>query len=228
MDSTEFTDLASQVQTRVSPNFYNKVYSLFALAILVTGLGVYAGFHYLLPVFLANPAFMFVFFIGELALILTSRLWSKREPLNYLLFSLFTFASGVTVVPLIASFAAEFGGFDIIYRALFATTATFLAMALVGTRIKTPLLGLSGFLTMGLIGLLVVSILGIFFPWGNTGEMVFSGLGVGLFALYTMVDLNRMAYYPEDQYIHAAMQLYLDIFNLFIFVLRLTGAVSRD
>lgn len=208
--------------------FYNKVFSLFGLSILSTGVGVYVGFHYFLASFVANPLLMYGIFAVELILILSSRAWSKTVPLNYFLFTLFTFLSGVTLVPLIASFAAEFGGYDIIYRALFSTTVMFIAMALVGYSIKKPLIGFSGFLLSALIGLVVVSILGIFFPWGNTGELIFSAIGVLIFSGYTMVDINNLRHYPEDEYIQAAIQLYLDIFNLFIFILRLTGATSRD
>lgn len=208
--------------------FLNKVYSIFGLSLLVTALGVYVGFQYLLPIFVANPLVMYGLFALELILIFTSRRWHTIEPLNKILFLLFTFSSGLTIVPLIASFAVEFGGYDIIFNALFSTTVMFLAMGLIGTRIQSSLSGLRGFLFMGLIGIIVVSIIGIFIPWGNTGEMLVSGFGVLLFAGYTVVDMNRMKHYPDDKYILAAIQLYLDMFNLFIFILRLTGALSRD
>lgn len=224
----DILDAVAPAQRKASSQFYNKVLSLFGLSILATGVGVYAGFHYFLAAFIANPLLMYGLFALELILIFTSRAWSRKVPLNYALFTLFTLSSGVTVVPLIASFAVEFGSFDIIYRALFSTTVMFLAMGLLGWSIKKPLVGFSGFLFMALIGLIVVSILGYFFPWGNTGEMIFSSVGVLIFAGYAIVDINRLKYYHEDQYIDAAIRLYLDIFNLFIFVLRLTGALSRD
>lgn len=208
--------------------FLNKVYAIFGLALLVTAMGVYVGFQYLLPVFAANPLLMYGLFALELILVFTSRRWHAKEPLNKFLFLLFTFSSGLTVVPLIASFVLEFGGYDIIFNALFSTTVMFLAMGLIGSRIQSSLDGLRGFLFMGLIGLLVVSLIGMFIPWGNTGEMMVSGFGVLLFAGYTVVDINRLKHYPDDKYILAAMQLYLDIFNMFIFILRLTGALSRD
>ena len=211
-----------------SATFTSKVLSLFGLALLVSGIGVYAGIHYGAQYFYTAPATMLICFAVELGLIFTSRLWSKIEPLNYFLFTAFTFISGVTIVPLILSFAAEFKGFGLIYSALFATTATFGAAGLFGYTTKRSLAGLSGFLFMSLIGLLVVGIGGIFFPWGNNMEMLVSGFGVLIFAGYAAVDINRLKEYPEDEYIQAAMHLYLDFFNLFIYILRLTGAVSRN
>lgn len=220
-----FEAVAPRTQTN---DFYNKLLSWFGLSILATGAGVYLGFNYLLPVFAQNPMLMYVFFIAELALIFTSRMWSKTEPLNYFLFSLFTLCSGVTVVPLIASFAAEFGGYDIIYRSLFATTVTFVAMGLIGHTSKRSFQGLSGFLFIGLIGMIITAIIGIFIPWGNTGEMIYSGIGTLIFAAYAMVDIQRLKTYPADESMNAAIALYLDVFNLFVFILRLTGATSRD
>jgi len=211
-----------------SDGFINKVFSIFGLALLVTGLGVWTGFQYMLPVFAANPLSMYALFGLELILIFTSRRWHTIEPLNKFLFALFAFSSGMTIVPLIANFALEFGSYDIIFNSLFSTTATFMAMALIGWTSKRSFVGLRGFLFMSLLGLLIVSIVGIFLPWGNTGEMLVSGFGVLIFAGYTMVDIQRLKHYQDDQYILAAMQLYLDIFNMFIFILRLTGALSRD
>lgn len=223
MNLNEFTLARPQ-----SAAFTSKVLSLFGLSLLVSGFGVYAGLTYGLHFFYTNPATMLICFGVELALILTSRLWSRIEPLNYLLFAAFTFISGVTLVPLLLSFAAEFKGFDIIYSSLFAATATFGAAAVFGYTTQRSLAGLSGFLFMSLIGLLVVGIGGIFFPWGNTMEMIVSGFGVLIFAGYAAVDINRLKHYPEDAYIQAAMRLYLDFFNLFIYILRLTGALSRN
>ena len=138
-----------------SAAFTSKVLSLFGLALLISGVGVYAGMHYGAQIFYTNPLSMLVCFAVELG--------SKIEPLNYFLFAAFTFISGVTVVPLLLSFATEFKGFGLIYSALFATTATFGAAALFGYTTQRSLAGLSGFLFMSLIGLLVVGIGGIFF-----------------------------------------------------------------
>lgn len=217
-------DLNANVKT----TFLNKVLTLFGLSIFATGIGVYLGFNYFLLLFLHNPMYMFAVFGAELILIFTSRAWSKTVPLNYFLFTLFTVLSGVALVPLLATFALEFKGYDIIYRALFATTATFVAMAAIGLTSKRSFAGLGGFLMMALIGMIVVGVVGIFIPWSNTSEMLYSGFGVMVFAGYALFDFNRLKHYPEDEYINAAIQLYLDIFNLFTSILRLTGAISRE
>ena len=82
---------------------------------------------------------------------------------------------------------------------------------------------------MGIIGMIIIGVIGIFVPWGNTFEIVFSGAGVLIFSGFIMYDFQKIKEYPQDRYIEAALSLYLDIFNLFIYVLRLIMALSsRD
>lgn len=208
--------------------FLNKVYFFFGLAILVSSGGVYFGQDYVMGLIIQAPWMLWAVFGLELVLIFTSRMWSARRPLNYVLFVLFALMTGVTVVPLIYSFAIEFGGYDIIVKALFATTLMFTASAIIGKTTGRSLQGLRGVLFMSLIGMLIVGVIGIFFPWSNTFEMLYAGFGTVLFSVFVMVDIQRLGHYPEDRYIDAALALYLDIFNLFISILRLMGALRRD
>jgi hypothetical protein len=171
---------------------------------------------------------MWVFFAAELGLVFTARWWSQNHPINYFLFAAFAFITGLTIVPLLASVILEFGGPGIIIKALLATTFTFTAAAIVGAVSQRSFSGLQGFLMVGLIGMIVVSLVGIFVPWSNTFEMIFSGIGVLIFTGFTLFDIQRLKAYPEDRYIDAALQLYLDIFNLFLYILRLISGVSRQ
>lgn len=208
-------------------SFMSKVFMYFGLAILASAIGTYVGFVYLAPFFLANPVLMYVLFAVELILIFTSRMWSAKKPLNYVLFFTFAFITGVTLVPLLALFLVEFGA-GIIIKALLATTLMFGGTAVFGWTTKKNLAGLGGFLWVSLIGLIIVSVIGIFVPWGNTFEMLFSGFGVIIFGAYTMYDIQKLKRFPQLHPMDAALHLYLDIFNLFIFILRLMGAISRD
>lgn len=221
-------EMTSGKKAVANPAFLDKVYFFFGLAILLSASGVYFGMEYVMAMIIQAPWMLWAVFGLELVLIFTSRLWSTTRPLNYILFALFALLTGITVVPLIASFAIEFGGYEIIAKALLATTLMFTASAVIGRSTGKNLQGLSGVLFMGLIGMIIVGVMGIFFPWSNTFEMLYAGFGVLLFSVFVMVDIQRLGYYPEDRYIDAALALYLDIFNLFISILRLMGALRRD
>ena len=182
---------------------------------------------YFIEYFIQAPWLMWAAFALELVIIFTARLWSTKTPINRLLFAFFAFLTGVTVAPLVGVVAATPGGLPILIKAFLAAAFTFGATALVGWTTKKDLSGLGGFLFVALIAIIITSVVGIFLPWGSTFEMVFSGIGIVIFSAYTMYDFQKLKHYPEDRYIDAALNLYLDFFNLFIFILRFMLA-SRD
>ncbi|MBU1446228.1 Bax inhibitor-1/YccA family protein [Patescibacteria group bacterium] len=203
-----------------STTFFGKVMMFFGLAIMASLFGVWVSFSYLIEFFVATPGLMWLVFIGEIALILTSGLWSKKEPMNFFVFALFAVLTGISITPLLL-YVALTGGIGIIIKALLATFLTFTAAGLIGWKSEKSLASWGGFLFVSLLGLVLVQIVGIFIPWGSTFEMVYSSIGVIVFGAYTIYDFNRLKTFPEDQYVQAAMHIYLDIFNLFIFILRL-------
>lgn len=212
--------------TEITSTFFGKVMFAFALAILVSTLGVWVGFTYLIETFINTPNLIWIVFIAELGLIFTSGMWSRKRPLNYVLFSLFALLTGITVTPLLLM-ATLTAGSAVIVKALLATVLMFTAAGVIGWTTNKSLEGMRGFLFITLIGMVIVGVIGIFIPWGNTFEMVYSGIGVLLFSGYAMYDFQKIKQFPEDRYIDAALHLYLDIFNLFIFILRLILSISN-
>jgi len=216
-----------RVYSHEKGNFFSKVMFFFGLAMLISMGGTFIGFAYVLPILAGAPALMWVLFAAELGLVFTSRWWSTKRPTNYILFSAFAFLSGITIAPLIAITLVQVGA-GIILKALAITALMFAGTALYGWTTHRDLSGIGGFLMIALLGMIITGVFGIFFPWGNTFELIFSGGGVILFSAFTMYDIQMIKRYPEDRYIDAALNLYLDIFNLFIYVLRFLLAMSRD
>lgn len=211
----------------LEPTFMGKVLTFFALAVFASSLGAFFTVKYFLNYFITNPVLMYVLFAVELIIIFTAHWWKKSAPLNKILFFAFAAITGITIAPLLGVLVQTPAGLSIVIKALFATGLMFTATAIFAWTTKYDLTGMRGFLFMGLIGMIITSIVGIFIPWGSTFEIVFTGIGVLLFAGYTMYDIQQLKKYPEDEYIDAAMQLYLDIFNLFLYILRLLMALSN-
>ena len=116
----------------------------------------------------------------------------------------------------------------------FATTAAFLSLSLYGYTTKRDLTGFGTFLIMGLVGLIVASLLNLFFQSGMM-SMVISAIGVLLFAGLTAYDTQRIKglYYQVagtdfagKAVIMGALSLYLDFVNMFQFLLSFLG--NRD
>jgi FtsH-binding integral membrane protein len=103
-------------------------------------------------------------------------------------------------------------------------------LAIYGTTTKRSLSGLGQFLFMGLLGVVLTSIVGMF--WHSDAlQFVLSFVGVIVFAGLTAYDAQRLAVMaqqvPSDEVssyaIVGALALYLDFMNLFLFLLRFTG-----
>ena len=120
-------------------------------------------------------------------------------------------------------------------QAFFATAAAFGGLSLYGYSTKRDLSAFGTFLVMGLVGLIVASLLNLFFQSGVM-TLVISIVGVLLFAGLTAYDTQRTkSMYAhvagtEDEHrtvIMSALTLYLDFINMFLFILRLFGS-SRN
>jgi FtsH-binding integral membrane protein len=104
------------------------------------------------------------------------------------------------------------------------------AIALYGSTMKRGLAGVGQFLCMGLIGLVLASLLGLF--WHNNAlQFVIAAVGVLVFTGLAAWDAQRMKQMalavPEGQTgsvaIVGALVLYLDFINLLLSLLRLFG-----
>jgi uncharacterized protein len=114
----------------------------------------------------------------------------------------------------------------------FVTAATFGTMSLWGYTTKRDLTGFGNFLFMGLIGILLASVVNIFFK-SSMMNFVISVLGVLIFTGLTAWDTQKIknTYYmvggdtavAGKAAIMGALALYLDFLNIFLFLLRFMG-----
>lgn len=211
---------------QVKSDFLMTVMNYVALAFAITAAGAYFAPMIVPASFLAKGGF-WIIFIAELALVWTSSWWSQlARPVNFLLYAAFAFLSGITLYPLLmVAFAV--GGTAIVFKALVATVALSFSAGIYARTTTRDLSGMGGFLIMGLIGLIVVGILQIFWP-SDTVELWSSGIAVLLFSGFIAYDIQMIERYPENRAIEAAIGLYLSIFNLFTSLLRLLISLQRN
>ena len=118
-----------------------------------------------------------------------------------------------------------------IAKMFFATAGAFAGLSLYGYTTKRDLSAMGAFMVMGLIGIILASLLNLFFK--STGlELAISVLGVLIFAGLTAWDTQKlkMMYYSVEgsdfagkAVVLGALTLYLDFINMFLFLLRLFG-----
>ena len=208
-----------------------QTYLLFAVAMGLTVLGVFVGLRFA-PTLLNSGAYMILLF-AELGIVFTSGWWSKQSPLNYLMFVLFPLFSGITITPfLLMVLAGYVNGASILLNALASTTFMAAGAAVFARTTRWNLSGLGNALFLGLIGLIAMALLQLFIPVLRAPqfELIISGAGVILFALLLSFDLQRIQHLGRAgaNPFQLALSLYLDIFNLFLYVVRFMLAISGN
>jgi hypothetical protein len=148
-------------------------------------------------------------------------------------------SSGAIYWGLVASIGAGLGVWLLAYTgasvaSTFLITATaFGVLSLIGYTTKKDLTGFGSFLIMGLWGLMIAALVGLF--WHPAGfSFIFSVIGVLIFAGLIAYDTQRlkMTYYQLGGDAgsmavatnYGAMSLYLNFINLFQFLMQLTGS----
>jgi FtsH-binding integral membrane protein len=118
-----------------------------------------------------------------------------------------------------------------VFRTFFVTAAAFGGLSLYGYTTKRDLSGMGKFLFMGLIGLLLASLVQMFWPSTMLGFII-SAVGVlifsGLIAYDTQTIKEQYAEHygsdvQEKMAIFGALSLYLDFVNLFQFLMSFLG-----
>ncbi len=218
----QFSPFSGSSTLPLQSSTVSKTYGLLFLALAMTVVGAFAGMTFALP--LIASGWIVLLFILEIALVWTAPMWIRSSPLNLFLFAAFPFLSGLTITPILLSVVAGYvNGGAILANALIATALLTASSAVLAS--MTPSLGgtVGRFLIPALIGLLFIGIFQLFIPSLRTGpaEMVISGAGIVIFSLFLAVDMQRLNQRGD---LHSpflmALSLYLDIYNLFLFVLR--------
>ena len=222
----------SSEQSRVdNANFISRVYARMRLALFLTAVTSFfvASSPALLSVIFGNKLVFYGLIIGELALVfyLSSALMRLSSSTATALFLGYAILNGLTMAFIFIIYTA-----GSIASTFLITAGIFGIMSAYGFYTKRDLTTLGNLCFMGLIGVVLASIVNIFwqnstFYWITTciGVLVF----VGLIAYDTqkLKTLNQTQQEGVDngqqKAIYGALTLYLDFINLFLLLLRFTG-----
>lgn len=213
----------STVSKAVTSSILPQTYALLALAFLFTALGVFVGAVFALPIIASG--WVMVLLLLELGIIWTAPRWSQSSPLNLFLFIVFPFFSGLTATPFLMHVLGSYvNGASILLNASIATMLLCIASAIMAMNAERNLsLSYGGILIRALLGLIVFAIAQLFFPALRTGvpELIVTGIGIIVFVIFLAVDMQRLLQSgrSESPFL-LALSLYLDIFNLFMHVVR--------
>ncbi len=207
--------------------YLSKVYMWMAVSLLLTaGVAVYST--HSLELQLWTQQNMWIPIVGTLGVVVVMFFGARMLTSGALTVLLLAFAAleGLLFGPILLMYTQ-----DSLALAFACTAGMFGAMSLYGAFTKTNLGGLGRTLMMLLFGLIIAGIANIF--WGNsTFDLICSGVGVIVFALFTAYDTQKILALGlcEDEDVRnkgavlGAMSLYLDFINLFLYLLRFLGS----
>lgn len=209
--------------------FLRAVYAWMFIGLGATAVVAYAvgGSPAIMQTLVSNHILFVGVLIAELGLVfyLSARVQALTTNAATMLFLLYSGLNGVTLSVLLAAYTGES-----IATTFVATAGMFGALAIFGSTTKRRLAGAGQFFFMGLIGLVLASILGLFWP-SDALQFVISVVGVIVFTGLTAWDAQRLKQMatrlPQERSgsyaIVGALSLYLNFINLFLILLRFQG-----
>jgi FtsH-binding integral membrane protein len=202
-----------------------RTYTLVFFSILVTMVG--SAFTFTQPaLYQAVSEHMWLTYLCAFVPLIAARVFRNRFPLNIGMVFLFTFAMGVAIAPFLAMYNTSQPG--ILLQAGGLTLTTFAALTAYAFISRRNFSALGGFFTVGLWVLIGTSLLNIFFQ-NATANLWIAAATILVFSGLLVFDTWRLRHvYGPDDYVMAAVQIYLDLLNLFMGILTVLGGGRRN
>lgn len=140
--------------------------------------------------------------------------------LSLMLFYAFTFAEGIGITPMVSYYLHVDP--NVVFNAALTTGLGMFALGAVVYATGLDLRRFQGVLMLALVGLIVVSVVAIFFRF--VAPTTLSWITLVIFAGFTLIDFARIRaggdYFTPVQ---LAVQIYLDVINIFLALLNIFG-----
>lgn len=150
----------------------------------------------------------------------------RTFPLNYIIMTLFTLAEGVLVGVICSYYTIQS-----VLMALGTVAVITVALSIFAIQTKWDFTGWGPYLMVATLVLLIFGFIVAFFPYNTVATKIYCGIGALLFSFYLVYDTqlivggdHRKNQLSVDDYIIGAMCLYIDIVQLFLYMLSLFGS----
>jgi modulator of FtsH protease len=197
---------------------FGQVMGLVAITVGFSALGAYIGRN-------ATGGAGIIAFIGALICLVGLHFAARRshQLAVGLLFAV-GLLLGLGAGPVVAHYARTQP--SVVWQAAGATGAFVAALGAYGYATRRDLSSWARTLFWMLLGLILFGLVGMFVAIPG-GHLIYALLGLGIFGAYTIFDFNRLRRAGTEDAVFIAAGIFLDIFNIFLFMLQLLGG-SRD
>ena len=199
-----------------------RTYGLVFVSVIITVLG--AAFAFSQPSLMAAVARHPI--ISMLALfvpLIMAQRAARDFPKNVILTGIFTFVEGIFIAPFL--YMAERNAPGVSGQAALLTLAAFGVLSLYAVFSKRDFSAWGSFFIVGLVVLVIASIINMFVASAAAGLWI-AAIGVLVFSGLLVFDtwrIVRSGQYGPDDYVMAAVAIYLDLLNMFLFIITLLG-----
>jgi FtsH-binding integral membrane protein len=226
----EEMNIDQEINSKIREGFIYKVFGIVLYQLIILFIMVYLGFtfKYFHDLLLTSSKMLiitfFIFFTCLLLPIFKPSLY-RVVPINYILLTIFSLSFGWWI----AAYTILYTKTSVLF-VLCLTVVTVASLTVYAFYTKKDYTVYGGFLFTALIVLIVASFLEIFFPIPIL-RLIICYFSLMLFCIYLIYDVqlvigDKKNKFSEDDYIIAALNIYLDIVNIFIELLQLLG--TRD
>jgi modulator of FtsH protease len=217
--STKYSDTTYQSEgfadsdSRVK--FIKKTYQLLGASMIAAAAGAYAT----LPIASTIYEYRWFVFGAEMLVLFFGLGFSRGKPgLNLAMLFIFTFLTGVSLVPLFASLIG-LGKGAVIGNAFLATAFLFGALSLYAVKTKRDFSNWGKGLFITMIVVFIASLINIFFLHsGMLATLISAGILL-LFGIFTIYDTQNIINGAYESEVDAAVSLYIDFLNMFTVLL---------
>lgn len=218
------TVATAQTRNRVLRN----TYALLALSMVPTVIGAWLGVAMGFTFFEGSPFMGAIIFLA----VAFGFFWviekNKDTGLGVVLLLGFTFFMGVMLSRLIGMTLGSYSnGATLIMGAFGGTAAIFTVMASIATVSKKDFSGMSKFLFIGVILMILASLANI---WLQMPALMLTLMvvAIAIFSAFILVDVQRVVNGGETNYVIATLGIYLSVYNIFSNLLALLGIFGGD
>ena len=215
---------AGYVQEGASVAFIKQTYQLLAASMVAAAAGAYVT----MPYAEAVMQFKWIIFGAELLILFFGLRMSRGHAgANLAMLFAFTFLTGVSLVPLLASLIGMGQG-AMIGNAFLMTSVLFGALSLFAINSKSDFSSWGKPLFITLIVVIIASLVNYFILQSPIMHIVITAGILLLFSIFTIYDTQNIANGAYDSPVDAAVSLYIDFLNMFTAMLQLLGIFGGD
>lgn len=202
--------------------FIRKVYSIVSIQLLATVLmgALFKSVESVNVFVKSSPWMMNVCVFGSVFALLMLIPLRQRHPINLYLLGVFTLLEGYLVGATVCFYETA-----TVLQALLLCTVVTGGLTLYTFQSKYDWTVHHGMLMSMLWLLIGVGLVQVLVPFGSQMELAVSLLGAFVFSAFIVVDTQMiMRTLSTDEYVLGAINLYLDILNLFLYILRILNS----